>query len=75
METTIENIVSRQIIDSRGTPTLETDIILNDGTIGRCSIPSGASTGKYEAIELRDNDEKNYFGKKFLKFFKYSAST
>lgn len=67
METTIENIVSRQIIDSRGTPTLETDIILNDGTIGRCSIPSGASTGKYEAIELRDNDEKNYFGKSIFK--------
>ena len=53
MKTIIENIISRQIIDSRGIPTIETDVILNDGSIGRCSIPSGASTGKYEALELR----------------------
>lgn len=67
MKTIIENIVSRQIIDSRGTPTIETDVILNDGSIGRCSIPAGASRGKYEAVELRDKDEKNYFGKSIFK--------
>ncbi len=67
MKTIIENIISRQIIDSRGIPTIETDVILNDGSIGRCSIPSGASTGKYEALELRDKEEKNYFGKSIFK--------
>lgn len=67
MKNKIENIKSRQIIDSRGIPTIETDVILTDGTIGRASVPSGASTGKFEAIELRDNDKTNYFGKSVYK--------
>lgn len=56
-------IHARQILDSRGTPTVEVDCVLTDGTIGRAAVPSGASTGAHEAIELRDGDEKRYFGK------------
>lgn len=67
MNTVIENIISRQIIDSRGVPTIETDVILNTGTIGRASVPSGASTGKFEAVELRDNIKTDYFGKSIYK--------
>ncbi|GIW21435.1 MAG: enolase [Candidatus Sericytochromatia bacterium] len=63
----IEDIVSREILDSRGNPTIETDVILEDGTLGRAAVPSGASTGKREAIELRDNDSKRYLGKGVLK--------
>ena len=59
----INKIVGRQIIDSRGNPTCEADIILNDGTLGRGAVPSGASTGTLEAIEIRDNDPKVYLGK------------
>ena len=59
----IKKIVGRQIIDSRGNPTCEADIILNDGTLGRGAVPSGASTGTLEAIEIRDNDPKVYLGK------------
>ncbi len=59
----IKKISGRQIIDSRGNPTCEADIILDDGTIGRGAVPSGASTGKLEALELRDGDSKNYLGK------------
>jgi enolase len=59
----IEEIHARQIIDSRGNPTIEVDVILEDGTLGRAAVPSGASTGEHEAVELRDNDEK-YFGGK-----------
>jgi enolase len=59
----IKKIIGRQIIDSRGNPTCEADIILDDGTLGRGAVPSGASTGKLEAIEIRDNDPKLYFGK------------
>jgi enolase len=59
----IKKIIGRQIIDSRGNPTCEADIILDDGTLGRGAVPSGASTGKLEAIEIRDNDPKQYFGK------------
>ena len=51
---TIENIKAREILDSRGNPTLEVEVGLSDGTIGRAAVPSGASTGKYEAVELRD---------------------
>ena len=58
----IKNIVARQIFDSRGNPTVETDVYLQDGTMGRASVPSGASTGKYEAFEFRDNNvSKNGF--------------
>ena len=61
--TKIKEIITREIIDSRGNPTVECDIFLTDGSSGRASVPSGASTGKHEAIELRDNDKKRYFGK------------
>ncbi len=67
MAVLIKDIKSRQIIDSRGIPTIETDVILSDGTIGRASVPSGASTGKYEALELRDNDKNIFFGKSVYK--------
>jgi enolase len=59
----IEEIKAREILDSRGQPTLEVDVILNSGELGRASVPSGASTGQFEALELRDNDSKRYFGK------------
>src|SRR5579864_2789423 len=59
----IEFILARQILDSRGNPTLEADVILDDGSMGRAAVPSGASTGEHEAVELRDNDKKVYLGK------------
>ena len=59
----IKKIIGRQIIDSRGNPTCEADVILDDGTLGRGAVPSGASTGKLEAIEIRDNDPNVYLGK------------
>ena len=60
---TIKNIIGREILDSRGNPTVEVDVILESGIIGRASVPSGASTGSKEAIELRDNDKERYLGK------------
>src|SRR3978361_2344513 len=63
MSVTIEFIQGRQILDSRGNPTVEVDVILEDGTLGRAAVPSGASTGEHEAVELRDDDKKNYVGK------------
>jgi enolase len=60
-------IHARQILDSRGTPTVEVDVCLTDGTLGRAAVPSGASTGAHEAVELRDGDEKKYFGKSVQK--------
>ncbi|MBQ4585578.1 MAG: phosphopyruvate hydratase [Clostridia bacterium] len=63
----IKSIKAREIIDSRGYPTIETEVELNNGKTGVASVPSGASTGVYEAIELRDDDEKRYFGKGVLK--------
>jgi len=62
----IEAIEAREVIDSRGNPTVEVDVILEDGAFGRAIIPSGASTGKYEALELRDKDPKRYHGKGVL---------
>ena len=59
----IQNIVGREILDSRGNPTIEVDVVLNSGVMGRASVPSGASTGVYEAHELRDGDTNRYFGK------------
>lgn len=59
----IKEVNAREILDSRGNPTVEVDIISDDGALGRAAIPSGASTGEYEAVELRDNDEKRYLGK------------
>ncbi len=67
MSTAITNIQARQILDSRGNPTIEVDVYLEDGTLGRASVPSGASTGANEAVELRDNDKKVYGGKGVLK--------
>lgn len=59
----IEKIIGREILDSRGNPTVEVDVYLESGAFGRASVPSGASTGENEAIELRDGDAKRYFGK------------
>lgn len=59
----IDEIIAREILDSRGNPTIEVDVILEDGTYGRAAVPSGASTGTLEAIELRDGDKKRYLGK------------
>lgn len=63
----IKAIVGREILDSRGNPTVEVDVTLVDGSFGRAAVPSGASTGSYEAIELRDGDKKRYLGKGVLK--------
>lgn len=63
----IEDIIARQIFDSRGNPTVEVDVITEDGFMGRAAVPSGASTGTHEAVELRDNDKKRYMGKSVLK--------
>jgi len=63
MSTVIQNVFARQILDSRGNPTVEVEVYLEDGAVGRASVPSGASTGENEAVELRDGD-KNYFGGK-----------
>jgi len=67
MSLEIEYIQGRQILDSRGNPTVEVDVILEDGTVGRAAVPSGASTGEHEAVELRDDDKKVYLGKGVLK--------
>ncbi len=63
---TIIDIHAREILDSRGNPTVEVDVILEDGTMGRAAVPSGASTGAYEAVELRDGDKSRYKGKGVL---------
>ncbi len=62
----IIRIHARQIIDSRGNPTVEADVMTNNGFLGRAAVPSGASTGKHEAVELRDNDKSVYLGKGVL---------
>src|SRR5208282_6134651 len=61
--TAIIDIIGREILDSRGNPTIEVDVILDDGSRGRAGVPSGASTGTHEAVELRDGDKKRYLGK------------
>jgi enolase len=63
----IEDIVARQIFDSRGNPTVEVDVYTEDGFMGRAAVPSGASTGSHEAVELRDEDKKKYMGKSVFK--------
>ena len=60
----IEKITGREILDSRGNPTVEVDVVLESGIMGRASVPSGASTGEHEALELRDGDKKRYGGKR-----------
>src|SRR5438046_8261202 len=62
-ETSIHNIIGREILDSRGNPTIEVDVRLEDGALGRAAVPSGASTGEHEALELRDGDKRRYGGK------------
>ena len=64
--TAIEDIQAREILDSRGNPTVEVDVILEDGSFGRAAVPSGASTGAFEAVELRDGDTERYGGKGVL---------
>ena len=63
----IEKIVAREILDSRGNPTVEVDVVLENGVLGRAAVPSGASTGENEALELRDGDKNRYLGKGVLK--------
>jgi enolase len=65
--TTIVDVLGREILDSRGNPTIEVEILLESGVIGRAAVPSGASTGEHEAVELRDGDKKRYLGKGVLK--------
>lgn len=60
---TIVDIYAREVLDSRGNPTVETDVVLEDGSFGRAIVPSGASTGAYEAVELRDGEKERYLGK------------
>ncbi len=67
MDTIIEQIIGREILDSRGNPTVEVEVVLMDGNYGRAAVPSGASTGVHEALELRDGDKKRYLGKGVLK--------
>src|SRR5512144_3390936 len=63
----ITRITGREILDSRGNPTVEADVHLADGSMGRAAVPSGASTGEHEAVELRDGDKSRYLGKGTLK--------
>ncbi|QMU56591.1 MAG: phosphopyruvate hydratase [Candidatus Mycalebacterium zealandia] len=71
----IKSVKAREILDSRGNPTVETDVVCSDGTLGRASVPSGASTGKFEARELRDSAKKRYGGKGVLKAVENSNRT
>ena len=66
METVIESVIGREILDSRGNPTVEVEVELMDGSLGRAAVPSGASTGVHEALELRDGDKRRYLGKGVL---------
>ena len=59
----IKKIFAREILDSRGNPTVEVDVVLDNGILGRAAVPSGASTGSKEAVELRDGDKSRYLGK------------
>jgi enolase len=63
----IEYVEAREILDSRGNPTVEVDVMLEDGSMGRAAVPSGASTGEHEALELRDGDKARFLGKGVLK--------
>ncbi|MEJ2505540.1 MAG: phosphopyruvate hydratase, partial [Ignavibacteriaceae bacterium] len=65
--TTIVDIVGREILDSRGNPTVEAEVTLESGVTGRAAVPSGASTGEHEAVELRDGDKNRYGGKGVIK--------
>src|SRR5579864_8193233 len=65
--TEIVDITAREILDSRGNPTVEVDVVLEDGSMGRAAVPSGASTGAHEAVEKRDGDKARYGGKGVLR--------
>ena len=65
--TDIVKVVGREILDSRGNPTVEADVFLADGSMGRAAVPSGASTGRFEAVDLRDGDSDAYLGKGVLR--------
>src|SRR5258708_36777585 len=67
MSTKIVKVHARQVLDSRGNPTVEADVILEGDVLGRAAVPSGASTGEHEALELRDGDKSKYLGKGVLK--------
>src|SRR5438045_8487465 len=71
----IEQITAREILDSRGNPTIEAEVTLIGGEVGRAAVPSGASTGAHEAVELRDGDKKRYAGKGVLKAVENVNST
>src|SRR5215217_6613436 len=75
MSTLIEEIIAREVLDSRGNPTVEVDVRLESGDIGRAIVPSGASTGAYEALELRDGDKSRYGGKGVLKAVEHVNTT
>ena len=66
----IVEVKARQILDSRGNPTVEVDVLTDEGAMGRAAVPSGASTGIHEAVELKDNDKKKYLGRGVLKAVK-----
>ena len=66
MDLSIVDIHAREILDSRGNPTVEAEVLLGDGALGRAAVPSGASTGEHEAVELRDGDQQRYMGKGVL---------
>ena len=66
----IIDVYAREVLDSRGNPTVEVEVTLDDGTVGRAIVPSGASTGESEALELRDGDKSRYLGKGVLKAVK-----
>src|SRR3954467_11336579 len=72
---TIYDIQAREVLDSRGNPTVEVDVILAGGAVGRAAVPSGASTGEHEAIELRDGDKKRFGGKGVQKAVENVAQT
>ena len=67
----ITEVYAREILDSRGNPTIEVEVCLEDGSVGRAAVPSGASTGAHEAVELRDGDKNRYLGKGVTKAVDY----
>src|SRR5437868_3294790 len=71
----ISDLKARQILDSRGNPTIEVDLFTDTGIVSRASVPSGASTGKHEAVELRDSDKRKYLGKGVLKAVEHVNKT
>ena len=70
----IESVYAREILDSRGNPTVEVEVIVEGGIMGRAAVPSGASTGAFEAVELRDGDKNRYLGKYYVTIQPQTAS-